>query len=76
MSRRGNCLNNSPIEQLFRSLKTEWIPTLGYLSATQAQQDIGRFLMQHYNWQRPHQLNGGLPPAIAEERLKPVSGIS
>ncbi|TCQ82996.1 putative transposase [Pseudomonas sp. JUb52] len=76
MSRRGNCLDNSPMERLFRSLKTEWIPTQGYLSATQAQQDIGRFLMQRYNWQRPHQFNGGLPPAIAEERLKPVSGIS
>jgi len=76
MSRRGNCLDTSPMERLFRSLKTEWVPTLGYLSAAQAQQDIGRFLMQRYNWQRPHKFNGGLPPAMAEERLKPVSGIS
>ncbi|MDR6237018.1 hypothetical protein Q3H58_000212 [Pseudomonas psychrotolerans] len=43
MSRRGNCLYNSPMERLFRSLKAEWVPALGYLSATQAQQDIGRF---------------------------------
>jgi len=64
------------MERLFRSLKTEWMPSMGYMSATQAQQDIGRFLMQRYNWQRPHQFNDGLPPAVAEERLKPVSGIS
>lgn len=64
MSRRGNCYDNAPMERLFRSLKTEWIPTVGYMSASLAQQDIGRFLMQRYNWQRPHQFNSGLAPAV------------
>ncbi len=32
MSRRGNCWDNAPMERLFRSLKTEWIPTNGYHS--------------------------------------------
>lgn len=76
MSRRGNCWDNAPMERLFRSLKTEWVPALGYRSASLAQQDIGRFLMQRYNWQRPHQYNGGVAPAVAEEKLKTVSGIS
>lgn len=76
MSRRGNCHDNAPMERLFRSLKTEWVPTVGYMSASLAQQDIGRFLMQRYNWQRPHQFNGGLAPAVAEEKLNAVSGIS
>ena len=76
MSRRGNCHDNAPMERLFRSLKTEWIPTVGYMSASLAQQDIGRFLMQRYNWQRPHQFNSGLAPAVAEEKLNAVSGIS
>lgn len=76
MSRRGNCHDNAPMERLFRSLKTEWLPSVGYMSASLAQQDIGRFLMQRYNWQRPHQFNGGLPPAVAEEKLNAVSGIS
>ncbi len=75
-SRRGNCHDNAPMERLFRSLRTEWIPTVGYMSASLAQQDIGRFLMQRYNWQRPHQFNGGLPPAVAKEKLKTVSRIS
>ncbi|MDD2130879.1 IS3 family transposase [Pseudomonas sp. 17391] len=76
MSRRGNCHDNAPMERLFRSLKTEWIPAVGYMSASLAQQDIGRFLMQRYNWQRPHQFNSGLAPAVAEEKLNAVSGIS
>jgi putative transposase len=67
---------NAPMERLFRSLKTEWVPTVGYMSASLAQQDIGRLLMQHYNWQRPHQFNGGLAPAVAEEKLNAVSGMS
>ena len=43
MSRRGNCHDNAPRERLFRSLKTEWIPTVGYMSAAVAKQDISRF---------------------------------
>ena len=27
MSRWGNCRDNAPMERVFRSLKTEWIPT-------------------------------------------------
>lgn len=27
MSRCGNCHDNAPMERLFRSLKTEWVPT-------------------------------------------------
>lgn len=76
MSRRGNCWDNSPMERLFRSLKTEWIPALGYRSLTEAQKDIGQYLMSYYNWQRPHTANDGLAPAKAEEKLKSLSGIS
>jgi putative transposase len=45
------------------------------MSAALAEQDIGRFLLQRYNWQRPHQFNKGLAPAVAEEKIKAVSGI-
>ena len=76
MSRRGNCWDNAPMERVFRSLKTEWIPTVGYRTAQEAQRDISHFLMHRYNWIRPHQFNGGLAPARAEEKLNVVSGIS
>lgn len=31
ISRRGNCLDNAPMERLFCSLKTEWVPSVGYI---------------------------------------------
>ncbi|EPB4446977.1 TPA: IS3 family transposase, partial [Pseudomonas aeruginosa] len=61
MSRRGNCWDNSPMERLFRSLKSEWVPSTGYLTAQEAQRDISHYLMHRYNWIRPHQFNDGLP---------------
>lgn len=76
MSRRGNCWDNAPMERLFRSLKTEWIPSTGYMSAREARRDVGLFLMDYYNWQRPHQHNDGVPPAKAENRPNKVSGFS
>ncbi|MDI3275935.1 IS3 family transposase [Pseudomonas sp. AL03] len=76
MSRRGNCWDNAPMERVFRSLKTEWIPTTGYRTAQEAQRDISHFLMHRYNWIRPYQFNDGLAPARAEEKLNVVSGIS
>lgn len=76
ISRRGNCHDNAPMERLFSSLKSEWIPTPGYMSAALTQQDIGWFLTERYNWRRPHQFNEGLAPAAAEEKLNSVSGIN
>lgn len=75
MSRRGNCWDNSPMERLFRSYKSEWMPITGYKTAVEAQQDISFYLMERYNWQRPHQYNQGLPPGVAEEKLNLLSGI-
>ena len=43
MSLRGNCWDNARMEQVFRSLKTEWIPTMGYTTVQQAQRDISHF---------------------------------
>lgn len=76
MSRRGNCWDNAPMERLFRSLKTEWMPAFGYHSLPAARKDISSYLMGYYNQDRPHTFNGGLPPTELEEKLKNVSGIS
>jgi putative transposase len=32
----SNYWNNSPMERLFRSLKSEWVPQTGYLSLQKA----------------------------------------
>lgn len=76
MSRRGNCWDNAPMERLFRSLKTEWVPNTGYRSITEATMDVGWYLMTYYNQRRPHGANDGLPPVEKEEKLKSLSGIS
>ncbi len=76
MSRRGNCWDNAPMERLFRSLKSEWIPALGYRNLPEAKRDVGGYLMDYYNRQRPHAFNGGISPVAAEENLKILSGIS
>ena len=68
MSRRGNCWDNAPMERFFRSLKTEWVPQMGYRSFTEAQHSIVSYLTGYYSRMRPHQHNGGLPPNRAEER--------
>lgn len=63
------------MERLFRSLKIEWIPPLGYRSLAAAKADINKHLYGYYNWKRPHTANGGLVPAQAEKQLRMVSGF-
>lgn len=69
MSRRGHCWDNAPMERLSRSLKTEWVPSSGYVNAEIAPKDFSHYLMHNYNWLRPHQFNDGTSPAIAEEKF-------
>jgi len=76
MSRRGNCWDNAPMERVFRSLKTEWVPVTGYPTLIDAQKDISNYLMGYYNEYRPHTHNGGLSPVVAEDKLNLLSGIS
>lgn len=67
MSRRGNCWDNAPMERFFRSLKSEWVPEVGYRSFTEAQRAIYEYISGYYNQYRPHKHNGGLSPNKAEE---------
>lgn len=67
LSRKGNCWDNSPMERFFRSLKTEWIPTTGYCSPSEAKRQIGTYILGYYSQVRPHQFNGGKSPDKAEQ---------
>ena len=67
MSRRGNCWDNAPMERLFRSLKTEWIPVTGYRTLAEATRDISAYLMGYYNWERPHRPFGAEKPYSASK---------
>lgn len=76
MSRRGNCWDNAPMERVFRSLKTEWVPKHGYRDMDEAIKEISYYLMCYYNQQRPHRHNNGLTPEMAEKQLTKLSGNS
>ena len=64
MSRRGNCWDSAPMEQIVRSPKSEWKPSMGYLCAQEARRYISHYLTPRYNWIRRHQASGGPPPAV------------
>lgn len=68
LSRRGNCWDNSPMERFFRSLKTEWVPTAGYRSFTEAKRKVNDYILGYYSLLRPHSYNGGLMPNESEKR--------
>ncbi|EKE0949584.1 IS3 family transposase [Salmonella enterica] len=76
MSRRGNCLDNSPMERVFRSLKSEWLPKGGYGDFSHAVRDINQWINGYYNVYRPHMNNGGLPPCLHEEKWKQIIPVS
>ncbi|CDF84017.1 transposase OrfAB subunit B [Pseudomonas knackmussii B13] len=67
MSRRGNCWDNAPMERFFRSLKSEWVPSSGYVDQAQAEADVLRYVTDYYNHQRPHSHNDYQTPARREE---------
>jgi putative transposase len=68
MSRRGNCWDNSPTERFFRSLKSEWIPEIGYGSFVEAKRHITEYIIGYYTQLRPHTHNGGMTPAAVEQQ--------
>lgn len=69
MSRRGNCWDNAPMERVFRSFKTEWMPKLGYENPSQAEHDILSYI-KYYNTKRAHSYNEYLTPIAAEALIK------
>jgi putative transposase len=68
MSRRGNCWDNAPMERFFRSLKTEWVPLIGYKNFNEAKRAIIAYIMNYYNQLRPHRYNAGISPNESELR--------
>ena len=76
MSRRGNSLDNSPMERVFRSLKSGWLPKGGYGDFSHAVRNINQWINGYYNVYRPHTNNGGLPPCLHEEKWKQVIPVS
>ena len=56
------------MERFFRSLKTEWIPEVGYRSYEEAKSRIIDYVLGYTSRFRPHAHNNGLPPVAAEQQ--------
>jgi putative transposase len=60
--------DNSPVERFFRSLKTEWIPEIGYGTLEQAKHHIVEYTLGYYSQFKPHTHNNGLAPRVIEQQ--------
>ncbi|CAM3708941.1 hypothetical protein PSMA106859_13210 [Pseudoalteromonas maricaloris] len=51
-------------------------PKLNSIIFKEAEQYVSFYFMNYYNWRRPHSHNDMQAPAVAEEKLSSLSGIS
>lgn len=66
MSRKGDCLDNAPMESFFHSLKTERVHHRIYGTRAEAGRDLFQYIEGFYNSRRLHSALGYISPAFAE----------
>jgi transposase InsO family protein len=69
MSRRGNCLDNAPMESFFGSLKTELVHRATFPTREAARRAIFEYVEGFYNRRRRHSGVGFLTPAQAYAQM-------
>jgi putative transposase len=72
MSRRGNCLDNAPMESVFASLKVEHVHQAHYRTRDEARTALFDYLEVFYNRQRLHSGLGYRTPAEARAEMSEV----
>ena len=72
MSRRGNCLDNAPMESLFASLKVEHVHQARYRTRDEARAALFDYLEIFHNRQRLHSGLGYRTPAEARAAMSKV----
>jgi putative transposase len=65
MSRRGNCLDDAPMESFFASLKTEHVHQVRFRTREEAKAAVFDHIEVFYNRQRLHSAVGHRTPAEA-----------
>lgn len=68
MSRKGDCLDNAPMESFFHTLKTELVHHQKYATRADAQRDLFAFIEGFYNRMRLHSALGYISPVEMERR--------
>src|SRR5690348_2475653 len=69
MSRKGNCLDNAPMESFFGSLKNELVHRTSFPTREAARRAIFEYVEAFYNRRRRHSGLGFLTPAQAHEQM-------
>jgi putative transposase len=70
MSRRGNCLDNAPMESFFASLKTEHVHEARFRTREEARAAVFDYVEVFYNRQRLHSAVGYRTPAEARASME------
>lgn len=65
MSRKGNCLDNAPMESFFGSLKTELVHRTRFGTRAEAKAALFEYIEIFYNRRRRHSSIGYRTPAQA-----------
>jgi transposase InsO family protein len=71
MSRKGNCLDNAPMESFFSSLKTEMVHRTKFQTRREAKAALFEYIEIFYNRQRRHSSIGYRTPAQARMDMMP-----
>lgn len=72
MSRRGNCLDNAPVESFFGTLKNEHVHHRDFESVAQARAEVIDYIEDFYNSRRRHSALGYRSPVQYEAETKRV----
>ncbi len=73
MSRRGNCLDNAPMESFFASLKTEHVHQVRFHTRAEAKAAVFEYIEIFYNRQRLHSAIGYRTPAEARTSMEGIT---
>ena len=69
MSRKGNCLDNAPMESFFGSLKTELVHRTRFRARREATAALFEYIEIFYNQRRRHSSIGYRTPAQARRDM-------
>jgi hypothetical protein len=76
MSRRGNCLDNAPMESLFAALKVEQVHQVRFRTRAEARAVVFEYIEIFYNRQRLHSGLGYRTPAEARASMEGVTMLA
>ena len=75
-SRRGNCLDNAPMESFFASLKKEHVHRVSYPTREAAKAAVFDYIEIFYNRQRLHSALGYRTPAEARASMEGITMLA